>query len=32
MHAAGGRANERLAVDICGEAPGGGTTFVPVSG
>jgi len=32
MHVAGGRANQRLAVDIGAEAPGGGTTFVPVSG
>jgi hypothetical protein len=32
MHAADGRANERLAADVCAEAPGCGTTFVPVSG
>jgi hypothetical protein len=32
MHVAGGRANQRLAVDVRAEAPGGGTTFVPVSG
>jgi hypothetical protein len=25
-------ANQRLAIDIRAEAPGGGTTFVPVSG
>jgi hypothetical protein len=30
MHVAGGRANERLAIDIRAEAQG--TTFVPVSG
>jgi hypothetical protein len=32
MHVVGGRAGERLAVDIRGEAPGGGTTLIPVSG
>jgi len=32
MHVVGGRANQRVAIDIRGEAPGGGTTFVPVSG
>jgi hypothetical protein len=31
MHVVGGRVNERLAIDIRAEAPGG-TTFVPVSG
>jgi hypothetical protein len=32
MHVAGDRAEKRLAIDIRAGAPGGGTTFVPVSG
>jgi hypothetical protein len=32
MHVVSGRANQRVAVDIRGEAPGGGIGFVPVSG
>jgi hypothetical protein len=32
MNVVGDRADERLANDIRAEAPGGGTTFVPVSG
>jgi hypothetical protein len=30
MHAVGDGANERPAIGIRAEAPGGGTTFVPV--